>query len=54
MIIRFDDLKALCLRSRIIGTEHKWMELALEWCEAADDRIKELELKLMSYEEDHD
>jgi len=41
--LNLDDLKILAKRAAEAGIESRWIEVALEWMEATDRRIIELE-----------
>lgn len=36
------DMRALAKRAKAVGTEHAWMDVALEWMEAAEKEIARL------------
>jgi len=50
MDVTLEDMKVLALRSTSNGTEHAWMDVALQWMEAANKRISELEQERNMYD----
>jgi len=50
MDVTLEDMKVLALRATSNGTEHAWMDVALQWMEAANKRISELEQERNMYD----